>query len=66
MEVCPTSCRVFGDLEDPGSEVSELVASERSFQLLPHKGTEPKVHYLLTNKAALMQEPATGGKGGAE
>jgi molybdopterin-containing oxidoreductase family iron-sulfur binding subunit len=58
VEVCPTSCRVFGDLEDPGSSVSELVRSERSFQLLPEKGTAPKVHYLLTNKAVLAQEGA--------
>ena len=58
VEVCPTSCRVFGDLEDPGSSVSELVRSERSFQLLPERGTAPKVHYLLTNKAVLTQEGA--------
>jgi len=35
-----------------------LVASERSFQLLPEKRTAPKVHYLLTNKAALAREEA--------
>jgi molybdopterin-containing oxidoreductase family iron-sulfur binding subunit len=58
VEVCPTSCRVFGDLEDPRSAVSELVESERSFQLLPEKGTAPKVHYLLTNKEALGREGA--------
>ena len=56
VEVCPTSCRVHGDLENPESSVSELVASERSFQLLPEKGTEPKVRYLLTNRAALAPE----------
>ncbi len=56
VEVCPTSCRSFGDLEDAGSEVSELVASERSFQLLREKGTEPKVHYLLTNRSAIAPE----------
>ena len=66
VEACPTSCRVFGDLEDPHSSVSELVESERSFQLLPEKGTAPKVHYLLTNRDALIRDPATGAKGGAE
>ena len=64
VEVCPTSCRVFGDLENPESSVSELVASERSFQLLPEKGTAPKVHYLLTNKSVLVRDPATNGRGG--
>jgi molybdopterin-containing oxidoreductase family iron-sulfur binding subunit len=58
VEVCPTSCRAYGDLEDAESEVSVLVASERSFQLLPEKRTAPKVHYLLTNKAALAREEA--------
>ena len=66
VEACPTSCRVFGDLEDPHSSVSELVESERSFQLLYEKGTAPKVYYLLTNRAALMRDPATDAKGGAE
>ncbi len=75
VEVCPTSCRAFGDLEDPESSVSELVASERCFQLLPEKGTAPKVRYLLTNRSALAPEeagrrptrdPATNRRGGAE
>jgi hypothetical protein len=45
-------------MADPESAVSELVESERSFRLLPEKGTEPKVHYLLTNKAVLGREGA--------
>lgn len=45
VEVCPPSCRVFGNLEDPGSEVSQLIRSRNAFQLLPDKGTDPSVFY---------------------
>ncbi len=45
VEVCPTSCRVFGDLDDPGSEIVRLIRSRYGFQLLPDKGTRPSVYY---------------------
>ena len=43
---CPTSCRHFGDLDDPDSEVSRLIRARYSFQLLPEKGTDPSVYYV--------------------
>jgi molybdopterin-containing oxidoreductase family iron-sulfur binding subunit len=46
VEACPAKARVFGDLDDPGSEVSRLLASRTSFRLREEQGTEPKVHYL--------------------
>ncbi len=45
-EACPTRAIVFGDLDDPGSEVARLARSPRAFRLLEDLGTEPKVHYL--------------------
>jgi molybdopterin-containing oxidoreductase family iron-sulfur binding subunit len=46
VEVCPTECRVFGDLEDNESKVFELLGSGRVFQLMPEKGTDPAVYYI--------------------
>jgi menaquinone reductase, iron-sulfur cluster-binding subunit len=37
---------VFGDLSDPGGEVSRLARSARAFRLLEELGTKPKVIYL--------------------
>jgi Fe-S-cluster-containing dehydrogenase component len=37
---------VFGDLNDPESEVSKLLASEPSFRLREDLGTGPRVYYL--------------------
>jgi Fe-S-cluster-containing dehydrogenase component len=46
VAVCPTRAMSFGDLDDPGSEVSRLLASRPSHTLLPEAGTGPRVHYL--------------------
>lgn len=45
VEVCPTSCRVFGDLNDPESEPCKIIRSRNGFQMLADKGTEPSVYY---------------------
>lgn len=45
VEVCPTSCRAFGDLNDPESEPCRAIRSRSGFQLLADKGTDPSVYY---------------------
>ena len=45
-ETCPANARIFGDLDDPTSEITILVRQSRGFVLKPEQGTEPKVYYL--------------------
>jgi len=46
VEVCPADAMYFGDLDNPGSQVAQLVRTPRSFHYLEELGTEPKVSYL--------------------
>jgi dimethyl sulfoxide reductase iron-sulfur subunit len=50
VTVCPTGARVFGDLNDPSSEVSQLVQEDGATQLQPEVGTDPRVFYLPADK----------------
>lgn len=43
---CPVQALHFGDLAEPDSEVSRLLAQEPSHRLLEELGTEPKVYYV--------------------
>ena len=46
VEACSAKARIFGDLDDPNSEVSVLIKQSRGFVLKPEQGTNPKVYYL--------------------
>lgn len=46
VSVCPTKCMYFGDLDDPNSKVSELVATRKWKVLSPQTGTKPQIFYL--------------------
>jgi Fe-S-cluster-containing dehydrogenase component len=46
VRACPTSARHFGDLGDPASEVSQLVAARGGYDLLPELGYKPVNKYL--------------------
>jgi len=46
VSVCPTKCMYFGDLDDPKSEVSQLLKSRTHKTLAPEAGTKPNVYYL--------------------
>lgn len=44
-EVCPTGARLFGDLKDKSSELSQFIAKNRVMVLKPALNTRPKVYY---------------------
>ena len=46
VSVCPTRCMTFGDLDDPGSAVSELLRTRSHHALLREAGTRPRIFYL--------------------
>ena len=46
VEACPANARVFGDLNDPNSEVNQILGKFSSWRLKEDLGTMPKVFYV--------------------
>ena len=46
VEACPTGALVFGDLDDPESEISQRLASGGTESLHPEYGLREKVRYI--------------------
>jgi len=46
VRTCPTGARHFGDLSDPSSDVSRLVAERGGIELMPEQDTKPINRYL--------------------
>jgi formate-dependent nitrite reductase membrane component NrfD len=59
VSVCPTECRIFGDLDDPESDVSRLLQRTPSAVRKPEKMTGPKIFYLGAEEAVIRPETAT-------
>ena len=71
VRTCPAKARHFGDLNDPTSDVSVMVADRGGFDLMPEQGTKPTNKYLPprpkqedlaepVNLASLATPKATG------
>jgi len=46
VETCPTDALVFGDIDDPGTPVSQYLREKLTWQLLDEAGTRPSVYYV--------------------
>jgi phenylacetyl-CoA:acceptor oxidoreductase subunit 1 len=46
VNICPVKARTFGNLKDPKSDVSLLIAANPAFVLREELGTEPSVYYI--------------------
>jgi Fe-S-cluster-containing dehydrogenase component/formate-dependent nitrite reductase membrane component NrfD len=58
VSVCPTECRIFGDLDDPSSEVARIHQRESFMVRKPEKGTGPRVLYLGAEESVIRPEIA--------
>jgi Fe-S-cluster-containing dehydrogenase component len=47
VEVCPTKCMYFGDLDKENSEISLVLRNRKYKVLAPEAGTRPMVYYLI-------------------
>ncbi|MBL0085833.1 MAG: 4Fe-4S dicluster domain-containing protein [Ideonella sp.] len=46
VDACPAQARIFGDQEDPNSQIAQILKKEKSFRLKEEAGTKPNVHYI--------------------
>lgn len=49
VETCIGKARIFGDINDPTSEISQMVANNPVSVLRPDQGTEPNVYYIAAD-----------------
>lgn len=47
VDVCPTKCLYFGDLDDPESQLFKVLENRKWKVLAPEAGTKPQVYFLI-------------------
>lgn len=60
VEACPSRARIFGDLNDPDSEISRTIATNPVTVLRPEQGTQPNVYYIAADHADENETRLTG------
>jgi MoCo/4Fe-4S cofactor protein with predicted Tat translocation signal len=61
QQSCPTNAIVFGDMNDPNTEISKLFNNDRSYVLLEEYNVAPSVAYMT--KIRNVDEELAGGQG---
>jgi len=56
VNTCVARALTFGDLDNPESEISRLIASKKGFQLHSEYGTDPSIYY-IDGKIGYSDEP---------
>jgi phenylacetyl-CoA:acceptor oxidoreductase 27-kDa subunit len=56
VNTCPPRALTFGDLDDPTSQVSLLIAQRKGFQLHPEYNTDPSI-YFIDGKIGCAENP---------
>ncbi|MDO8692037.1 MAG: 4Fe-4S dicluster domain-containing protein [Dehalococcoidia bacterium] len=63
VQTCPTDALIFGDINNPESDISRLLASSPVQVLKPEKDTRPQVYYIAADLVAMR---TLGGPWGEE
>jgi Fe-S-cluster-containing dehydrogenase component len=50
VQACPSECMIFGDLDDPGSEIAKKLQTSRAEVLRPELNTRPGIYYIGLHK----------------
>jgi Fe-S-cluster-containing dehydrogenase component len=53
---CPVEARIFGDLNDPESKVSQIIRKQATYRLREDLGTKPRVYYLFPGNHSMESE----------
>jgi Fe-S-cluster-containing dehydrogenase component len=62
LEVCPVGARKFGNVNDPDSEVSQILKTKRIFVLKEDVGTLPRFFYYFDERYPSAEAQPEGGK----
>jgi Fe-S-cluster-containing dehydrogenase component/formate-dependent nitrite reductase membrane component NrfD len=57
--VCPEKAIIAGDMDDPFSDISHLLATENVVTRKPEQGTKPKLFYIDSDDSSLVPEVQT-------
>jgi Fe-S-cluster-containing dehydrogenase component len=65
QQTCPTEAIVFGDMNNPDSEVSHLKADQRAFHVLETLNTRPSISYMSKVRNTVRAESKAEAQGDA-
>jgi MoCo/4Fe-4S cofactor protein with predicted Tat translocation signal len=56
QQTCPANAIVFGDINDPNSEISKLIGNKRSYGILTDLNVRPNITYMSKVRATTEQQ----------